>query len=55
MPPAYTPPPNSLKISQIHAVFLKIWQNHMLVPLRELVPPPMENPGSTPHYPKYLD
>ena len=47
MPPACTPP-NSLKFSQIHAVFLKIWQNHMLVHPRELVPPPMGNPGSAP-------
>ena len=27
----------------------------MLVPPRELVPPPMGNPGSTPDYAKYLD
>ena len=52
MPPAYS---QQSKISQIHAVFWKIWQNHMLVPLRDLVPPPMGNPGSAPDYPKYLD
>ena len=27
----------------------------MLVPPRELVPPPMGNPGSASDYPKYLD
>ena len=54
MPPHCTPP-NSLKFSQIHAVFWKIWQNCMLVTPRELVPPPMGIPGSVPDYPKYLD
>ena len=34
------PPPNNPKFSQFHAVFRKIWQNHMLVP------PPTGNPGS---------
>ena len=53
--PQHVPPPNSLKFSQIQAVFWKIWQNHMLVPPKDLVPPTMGNPGSAPDYPKYLD
>ena len=47
--------PHGPKISQISAVFWKIWQNCMLVPPRGLVPPPMGNPGSVPDWPKYLD
>ena len=35
-------PPYGPKFSQFHAVFRKIWQNHMLAP------PPMGNPGSAP-------
>ena len=38
-------PPGS-KFFQFHAVFGKIWQNHMLVPPGELAPPPRGNPGS---------
>ena len=35
------------KFFQFHAVFGKIWQNHMLAPSpRELAPPPQRNPGS---------
>ena len=32
------------KFFQFHAVFGKIWQNRMLVPPGELVPPPRGNP-----------
>ena len=39
-----TPP--RFKFFQFHAVFGKIWQNRMLVPPGELVPPPRGNPGS---------
>ena len=35
-------PPHGPKFSQFHAVFRKIWQNHMLAP------PPTGNPGSAP-------
>ena len=35
-------PPNGPKFSQFHAVFRKIWENHMLAP------PPTGNPGSAP-------
>ena len=40
------------KFSQFHAVFQKIWQNHMLALPGGLAPPPMGNPGSAPvnHY-----
>ena len=34
--------------SQFHAVFRKIWQNHMLAPPGGLAPLPMRNPGSAP-------
>ena len=42
--------PYGPKISQFHAVFRKIWQNHMLAPPQGggLAPPPMGNPGSAP-------
>ena len=40
--------PYGQKFSQFHAVFRKIWQNHMLAPLGGLAPPPMGNPGSAP-------
>ena len=33
------------KFSQFHAVFRKIWQNHMLAPPGGLAPPPTGNPG----------
>ena len=46
-------PPYSPKFSQFHAVFGKIWQNHMLAPPGGLAPPPMGNPGSTPALPSY--
>ena len=36
------------KFSQFHAVFRKIWQNHMLASPRGLAPPPTGNPGSAP-------
>ena len=49
--PQHEPPPNRLKFPQIHAFFWKFWQNHMLVPPRELVPPPMGKPGFAPDYP----
>ena len=43
------PPPHGPKFSQFHAVFCKIWQNHMLAPLlegwrpllREILDPPL--------------
>ena len=42
-------PPYDPKFSQFHAVFHKIWQNHMLAPLPGgLAPPPTGNPGSAP-------
>ena len=41
-------PPYGLKFSQFHAVFRKIWQNHMLAPPGGLAPPPMGNPGFAP-------
>ena len=41
-------PPYGPKFSQFHAVFHKIWQNHMLAPPRGLAPPPTGNPGSAP-------
>ena len=41
-------PPYGSKFSQFHAVFRKIWQNHMLAPPRGLAPPPTRNPGSAP-------
>ena len=53
--PWHVPPPSSLKFSQIHAVFWKFWQNHVLVPPGWLVLPPILNPRSAPDYPKYLD
>ena len=34
------------KFFQFHAVFGKIWQNHMLAPPGELAPPPRGNSGS---------
>ena len=40
-PPVHASP-YSPNFSQVHAVFQKFWQNHMLVP------PPMGNSGSTP-------
>ena len=47
-------PPYGPKCSKFHAVFRKIWQNHMLAPPspppRGLAPPPMGNPGSAPEY-----
>ena len=50
-----TAPPPGPKCSQFHAVFCKMWQNHMLAhppppPLRHrgLVPHPMGNPRSAP-------
>ena len=48
-------PPNSLKISQIHAVFFENFGKIMLVPPGWLVLPPMGNPGTAPDYPKYHD
>ena len=47
-PPAR--PPYGPKCSQFHAVFRKMWQNHMLVrpPPGGLAPPPTGNPGSAP-------
>ena len=42
-------PPWEPKFFQFHAVFGKIWQNHMLAPpppLGELASPPRGNPGS---------
>ena len=40
-------PPYGPKFSQFHAVFQKIWQNHMLASSpRGLSPPPTGNPGS---------
>ena len=36
--------------SEFHAVFHKIWQNHMLSPPGGLAPPPMGNPGSAHGY-----
>ena len=47
-PPGTCPPPYGPKFSQFHAVFLKIWQNHMLAPPGGLVSPPRGNPGSAP-------
>ena len=38
--------PPGPKFFQFHAVFGKIWQNHMLAPPGELAPPPQGNPGS---------
>ena len=44
------------KFSQFHAVFRKIWQNHMLAihptppPSGGLAPPPTGNPGSAPDF-----
>ena len=40
--------PYGPKFSQFHAVFRKIWQNHMLVPPGGLAPPPTGNPRSAP-------
>ena len=40
--------PPGPKCSQSHAVFCKIWQNHMLAPPGGLAPPPTGNPGSAP-------
>ena len=38
--------PRGSKFFQFHAVFGNIWQNLMLAPPGELVPPPRGNPGS---------
>ena len=43
-------PPYSPKFSQFHAVFQKIWQNHMLAAPQGSAPPPTGNPGSAPDY-----
>ena len=43
-----TRPPYDPNFSQCHAVFRKIWQNHMLAPPRGLAPPPTGNLGSAP-------
>ena len=40
--------PSGSKFFQFHAVLEEIWQNRILVPPGELVPPPLGNPGSTP-------
>ena len=49
--PASPPPrPQGPKFSQFHAVFCKIWQNHMFAPPGGLAPPPMGNPGSAPGF-----
>ena len=40
--------PYGPKFSQFHAVFRKIWQNHMLAPPRRLAPSPTGNPGPAP-------
>ena len=40
------PSPRGPKFFQFHAVFGENWQNHMLAPPGELVPPPRGNPGS---------
>ena len=47
MPPACILSQQSKVFSNSYS-FLENWQNHMLVPPRELVPPPMVNPGSAP-------
>ena len=39
-------PPRASKFIQFHAVFGKIWQNHVLVPPGGLAPPSRGNPGS---------
>ena len=39
-------PPWGPKFFQFHAIFGEIWQNHMLAPPGELVPPRRRNPGS---------
>ena len=39
-------PPWASKFFRFHAVFRKIWQNRMLAPPGELVPPPQGNPRS---------
>ena len=46
--PSGTPPAHGPKFSQFHAVFRKIWQNHMLVPPWRVGAPPTGNPGSAP-------
>ena len=47
-------PPYGPKFSQFHAVFRRIWQNHMLPPpTGELAPPPTGNPGSAPAFVVY--
>ena len=43
-------PPRMSKFFQFHAVFRKIWQNRMLAPPGELVPPPWGNLGSATAY-----
>ena len=40
------PDPGWSKFFQFHAVFGKIWQNHMLATPGELAPPPRGYPGS---------
>ena len=41
------PPPHGPKCSQIHAVFLKIWQIRMLLPPPPPTPPPPQTFGTT--------
>ena len=48
LPARAPPPPRGPKFSQFHAVFCKIWQNHMLTPPGGLAPPPTGNPRSAP-------
>ena len=47
--PRHVPPTYGPKCSQFHAVFWKIWQNHMLAsPPCRVDAPPTGNPGSAP-------